>query len=383
MKNRKTKQKAAVLTVIAVCASVGLSTKKTYADELYQGGVTAGGNSPQDKLIDMAKNALESFLSDQAKSYLFPEQGVDYDRIKRDMEQVVQKQILDNEIIKTIGYINGATANAATAVERRDAVEALDNIRMGLVRDISVLATGPFKQPAMGNYVQGAQTEASILAAMKAKSPKDAPFLLANGEACDRQCVINMTKTRLDAHMNHVTTTAKEISQTLQDARASQVSRCEADDETVTDWYTGRYRVIHHGDHYYDYTTGSWSQHYKDGSCNAVRNQYVDNRKYEVRKKAEADLKWAMMIRASWTGDLVALQPNLSAQEKRDLMLKGYQDTAYYTDSSCGSLVADAIKRNPQYDTCYVMKDATKVYSKYCGEDSKLIVKLVGCGDVQ
>ena len=143
---------------------------------------------------------------------IFPTSVVDYDRIRHDMEQVVQEKIIRAEIDKAIGYINGASSNAATAVLRSDAVEALDNVRTTLVHDVSVLAAGQFIYPALGNYVQGAQTEVSILAAMLTKvKPSSQGFLLSSGEVCDRQCVIDMTKLRLDAHSTHVTDTAKGI----------------------------------------------------------------------------------------------------------------------------------------------------------------------------
>ncbi len=378
------KQKFAALAMLSLCLSTTIGTPSARADELQ--GANGG---PQDMVIDFAKETLSTFLTDSIKDMLFPEQGVDYERIKRDMEQVVQKQIVSAEIDKAIGYINGASANAATAVLRTDAVEALDGIRTTLVHDVSVLATGQFKNPALGNYVQGAQTEAAILAAMltKVKATPQQGFLLANGEVCDRACVIGMTKLRLDAHSKHVTASTNEVLSSLIQARADQVDGCTPDDEYIMNPYTGKGYVIHHGDQYHDRKTGYTSDHFKDNraGCNKQRGEYIDHRKTEARNEAYKNLSWLMTARASWTGALVAIQPNLSAADKTALVMKGFNEAGPYIGdaSGCYGIVGDSIKRSPGIDTCQTMRDATKVYSYKCDNDFKTFVQLLGCGEVK
>ncbi len=370
------------LTTMLMAASMtaSLAPRLAHAEETK----VKGGLSPQEQVIEMATNGLKSMIEGKLQDLLFPTESIDYDRIKHDMEQVVQQKIMDAEIDKAIGYFASAVSNSATDIKKTDPISDLEETRKQLVHDLSVMAAGQFKLPAIATYAAGAQIEVNILASMLAVTPKmtNTGFLNENGSTCDHACVVEIAKLRLQAHAKHVTDTSSEIVKKFVDAAGNAVAACTPDDEYVFNEYTGRMYVIHHGDQYKDNQTGFVSQHYKDGGCGRARQDYVEIRRRNVMTEQQKQLAWLMTIRGTWTGAEAALKPTMTIAERNALVVPAYKDVAQYViaaNQSCYSLVGLAIAGAP--DACKTMVEATDAYIKSgtCNDGAKALITMLGC----
>ncbi len=365
--------------LMAASMTASLAPRIAHAEEVK----VKNGLSPQQEIMEMAKNGLKSIVEGKLQDLLFPAETIDYDRIKHDMEQVVQQKIIDAEIDKAIGYFASAVSNSATDIKKTDPVSDLEETRKQLVHDLSVMAAGQFKLPAVATYASGAQIEVNILASMLAVTPKmTGGFLNDNGSTCDHACVVEIAKLRLAAHAKHVTDTSNEIIDNFIKGAESAVAGCTPDDEYVFNEYTGKMYVIHHGDQYKDNQTGFVSQHYKDGGCPKARQDYVDQRKRKVGAEQRAQLAWMMTTRGTWTGALANLSPNMSVADKNALIVPAYKDVAQYvlaSNSGCYMQVGIAIAGAP--DACKTMVEATDAYIKSgtCTDAAKGLITLLGC----
>src|SRR5579871_2018550 len=70
----------------------------------------AGG--PQDMVINMGMDFVKSIGGKILMQQLFPEKGFDYDRIRKDMEEVTRTVITDAMITEAFAKIDAAGINA-------------------------------------------------------------------------------------------------------------------------------------------------------------------------------------------------------------------------------------------------------------------------------
>ncbi len=373
MKNSKLYM-AAILSTQLLAATPGVARADEGPDSY-----TSGATGPQDIIIDMGKNALTSLGGEKIKEFLFPGQKVDYERIKKDMEEVTKKQIMDATMDTTMGRINSASDNARTIILRTDYVIDLDNVRMSLVSDVDSLTQGEFRKPALGNVVQGQQIEFSILAGMLEGSPK---ALAANlNGTCDRACVIATMKQRLGLNIKYSTDTANEIMMDTIKGSIAAVSNCWPDDEIISDWQ-GRPHIIHHGYKFDDKAHGYESQDYSYQVCQNQREVYISTMKNNTRIAQSDKMKWIYLARASWSKALVLLEPNMSLADKNKIIVQAVTDVSPVITpkaSSCYSLVSLAVKGSP--NACQTLKDASASYLEKgtCTKDILDLYDMVGC----
>lgn len=365
--------KSSKLCLTALISSQMLLGSMAHADQ-YQ---DANGG-PEETIVSMGLDYLKSIGGDKLKELLFPSQTIDYDRIKKDMEEVTRQQIVNAEIDKVMGRISGAAQNARTDVLDNDPVPLLISTRKDLVTDISELTGEEFKYPAIGNYVQGAQTEVSILAAMLEASPAPVP----GSNACDRACVIATFKERLKTHVEYVTTTTNTVLTTLVDNSAKSIGGCYPDDEIISDWQ-GRPHIIHHGYMFEDPARGYASGHSPERStCDGIRDNYVQNIKNNERVIQSGKLAWIYKVRASWTAGLVALNPSISQADKNALITQAVKDVApvyLASNSACYNQLYLAVKDAP--NSCQTMKEASDYYIQVgtCTKEVSDLYTMVGC----
>src|SRR4051812_23641822 len=121
----KKKTIAAILAATTVTMNLSpLSARAADGNESLQGGW-----SPQQQIWELARNGMSTFLAGIGKDLLFPPDRIDYDRIRHDMEDVVQQKIVSAEIDKAIGYFDSAVSNSATDMKKADPVSDLEETR--------------------------------------------------------------------------------------------------------------------------------------------------------------------------------------------------------------------------------------------------------------
>jgi len=343
------------------------------ADDLRVESVANG--SPQETIINMGLDALKSIGGDALKDALFPS-SIDYDRIKRDMEEVTKRQIIDAKVTEVLGQIDAAGQNARTDMLHQDSVMALETTRKDLVLNVGKLTKGEFKFPGLGNYVVGAQTEFSILTGMLEKSPK------TSNDSCDRSCVLAIAKERLTTHMTYTTDTANEILKGLIDQSTKSIGGCYPDDEIISD-FKGRPIVIHHGWMFDDRARGYSSGHFGGpGDCNNLRNTYVNNIKIKEQAIQAPKLNWMYVARANWSKALIMLDPQISQADKNKLVTQAIKDVgpSYFAAAPlCATKLDLAVKGAP--NSCQTLKSALDYYKQIstCPASASDIYALVGC----
>jgi hypothetical protein len=311
----------------------------------------AHAQSPQDAVIDMAKNAVKSWGGEKLEALLFPKEGVDYDRIKKDMQEVTKKAITDAEIEKVLGEIGGSAQVAQTALYDSDPVTELQKARITLVMNISKISTGQFKVPGIGNYILGAQTEMSILTAMLEKAP-----VASSENTCNRACVLNTLSDRVDAHTTQLNSTVKSI---LDDAVSSSVSRvgaCFMDVEYV-DIGPRSYRILK-GYMFSDSARGYNSPHYGKDSiagCESARSDYMGKKKSEAWLTVQNGTKWMYEVRANWTKGKILAKP---AQKETIIRTAMTESLPFIlaNQSSCYNQIIETLTRNPTSEACTIYK---------------------------
>ncbi|MBI3555585.1 MAG: hypothetical protein HY074_04920 [Deltaproteobacteria bacterium] len=335
---------------------------------------------PEDVVIGMGLDMVKSIAGMALKDKLFPAQSLDYDRIRKDMEQVTKQAIISADLDRLLGHIAGASQNARTSVFHGDAVASLEGVRMGLVADLAGITQGQFQVPGIGNYVMGAQIEMSILAAMLERSPPEAHKAGVSASLeCKRDCVINIMRARVDEHAKHLAATTPKIVAEARAAAVASVGTCWEDYEDVT-LPNGGWKRLHYGWLFQDGARGYKSRLYKNDKpgCSRERGEYIQKFSDEAAIRALVDTRWMYVARASWSKALVLADPATYTAETRSALLELMEKYYPHDSKHCAGAMTMNIKNMTRPDgkpsehfrACNMYKNMVRqnVAFKFCNE---------------
>jgi hypothetical protein len=127
--------------------------------------------SGQDVAVKIGVSIASSILGEQIKRSLFPKQGIDYNRLRRLMEDVTKKVVSGSVVSQVEGRLKGQNLLIHTAMyiegktfqKRHD---ELERIFYDMNNDLNSVSSDFFATDSFSTYIAGASVELSVLSAM-------------------------------------------------------------------------------------------------------------------------------------------------------------------------------------------------------------------------
>jgi hypothetical protein len=264
-----------------------------------QNSAHAAGKNAAEK---MAQDLVKSILSKLISNALFPsENAIDYDNIRKIMQEVARDANTTSEISIVEGQIKSAARDSSTIIRSRTDVNnkytKLDNVRFFLGRDIGKLTEQQFNRPGLGSFVVGAQVELNTLAAMRA-------FAFEYKNDSDIFFAEDLLTDKLKAYEQYANQTLNDIYLTEANIYTQGMGGC----------YSKNVQHGRHTKYMFNHAGGTHGWNKTMAECQRYRVEYTAKLKSDSRLAVQQKLGWMLEVLISWREALKELKRDMNSR---------------------------------------------------------------------
>ena len=229
-----------------------------------------------DVAVEASTAIIQSLASKAVTEAFFPS-GIDYGRMRAEMEAATRVVMTEAFVSQAEGWIKQGNGEALSIVKLSSVsptrkYDELDRLRYSIARDVNGLSQGMFAKAGLALYATGAQAEISMLTAMRT-------YAIQAKDIDSQRVVEAILSERLLTHVWQVAVVKGSIDLDVANARDVQVGGCVFQMQNPNYPYGPEYYFIDHvtGQAFQFIPRAEWCQMQRDDYGRSVRAQAVSN----------------------------------------------------------------------------------------------------------